>query len=183
MKKLFLSMFIMLMAVTAFSQEKLTFSQVILAEKLDKASLYATLREWVATTYIDSKEVIQMDDKDAGIIICLGVEKFKTPRGLVYQAFDGIIKYTLKLQAKDGRCKVELSNLIHDNYPNKSQSYNLGLITDAEIFKEKGAEKKFYNNGWNDVKEASKMFYETVLFSLKKKIEVAKPLIDSSEDW
>ena len=82
MKKLLLSLLLMLVTLTVFSQEELKFSKVIQSEtKADKKQLYAVLRSFVATYYHNSKEVIQMDDKDAGILICKATSVFNAQIG------------------------------------------------------------------------------------------------------
>lgn len=50
-----------------------------------------------------------MDDKDAGIIICKATSLFDSP-SLMLSAYEGWLDYNLKLQARDGRVRVEISN-------------------------------------------------------------------------
>lgn len=65
-----------LMSLTLFTHaqennyEELKFFKVIQSENnADKNSLYAALRSFMAIYYANSQNVIQMDDKDAGILI------------------------------------------------------------------------------------------------------------------
>ena len=70
MKKLFLLLFVSMgYFFSSYGQEKLTFSKVIEVKDVDKTSIYISLRDWISTYYRDTQEVLQMDDKDAGIII------------------------------------------------------------------------------------------------------------------
>lgn len=117
MKKVLLSLLLMLVTLTVFSQEELKFSKVIQSEsEADKTTLYSTLRSFISTYFHDSKQVIQMDDKDAGIIICKATSIFNSP-SLMLSAYEGWIDYNLKLQARDGRVRIEVFHFFHHNKP------------------------------------------------------------------
>lgn len=182
MKHLICILFAALISVSTFAQEKLTFSEVIPVENLNKADIYAALREWVATSYKSAQDVIQMDDKDAGIIICSALFEYSYGK-LQYKAYEGVIKYTLKLQIKDGRFKAELSNIIHQNDKGNSPKCNLGGITTAELYTDKGLQKKFDNNVWNDIKLKSEEYAKDIFNRLKVAASEATPLNDASDDW
>jgi hypothetical protein len=73
-----------------------------------KNDIYIKVRSYFATAYKDAKSVIQMDDKEAGIIIGKGVfsnvyyysANFKTVP-VTYSAY-----HTLRVDIKDGRARV-----------------------------------------------------------------------------
>lgn len=75
----------------------------------DKNSLYAALRSFMAIYYANSQNVIQMDDKDAGILIGKATSVFDSP-SMMLSAYEGWLDYNLKLQARDGRVRVEVSH-------------------------------------------------------------------------
>lgn len=77
------------------------YSEVIEADGT-KDELYTRARTWFAETFNDSRGVIQMDDKDAGIII--GKGKF------IYTD-NGATHFTIKIQVKDGRYKYDIFDL------------------------------------------------------------------------
>ena len=80
-----------------------------------KLEIYSALRGWVATAFKDSKSVIQMDDKDAGKIICVGniPVSFLNRRNEPYMDA-GIVKFELTILIKDGRYKYIFSNFFHE---------------------------------------------------------------------
>lgn len=182
MKQLICILFAAMISVNALAQEKLTFSEVIPVENLNKADIYAALRGWVATSYNSAQDVIQMDDKDAGIIICSALFEYSYGK-MQYKAYEGVIKYTLKLQIKDGRFKAEVGNIIHQNNRGNAEKCNLGAITTAETYTDKGLQKKFDNNVWNDIKMKSEEYAKNIFNRLKVAASEAKPLNDTSEDW
>ena len=110
----------------------------------DKATLYTMLRSFGSTYYHDSQKVIQMDDKDAGIIICKATSLFDSP-SLMLSAYEGWLDYNLKLQARDGRVRVEISNFFHHNKPGNQKKAQLGFLTTADIYADSGIQKKHHN--------------------------------------
>ena len=183
MRKLLLSMFL-LCASYIHAQEKLSFSEVIPVDSVNKTQIYAMVRGWVATTYNSAQDVIQMDDKDAGIIICSALFEYSYGK-LRYAAYEGAIDYTLKIQIKDGRFKGELSNFIHkigiDHATAMNKNCNLGLITTAEQYTDKGAYKTFHNNVWSDIKSKAEIYSEGI-FELLKKVSKENVVQDNKDD-
>lgn len=182
MKHFFCILFATLFSISTFAQERLTFSEVIPVENLNKADIYAALRGWVATSFNSAQDVIQMDDKDAGIIICSALFEYRYGK-IMYAAYEGVVKYTLKLQVKDGRFKAEISNVIHQNNPGNAPMCNLGLITVAEEHTNKGMQKKYDNNVWKDIKKKTAEYAANLFVSLNQVATNAEPLNDASEDW
>jgi hypothetical protein len=52
---------------------EIVFTEVIQMDSLSKDQVYAIVKEWIAVTYKDASEVIQMDDKESGKLICKAV--------------------------------------------------------------------------------------------------------------
>ena len=55
------------------AQENLSFTKIIQADSMSKTDLFININDWFASVYNTSNDVIQMADKDAGIIIGNGV--------------------------------------------------------------------------------------------------------------
>ncbi|BCI62242.1 DUF4468 domain-containing protein [Coprobacter secundus] len=183
MKKfLFLLLIIVGCCFSSHSQEKLTFSKVIEAKDVDKTSIYFSLRDWISTYYRDTQEVLQMDDKDAGIIIGKAIFLYSMNRP-AYSAYDGKIWYSIKLQVKDGRFKAEMSNFVHENEKGNAPACNLGLITTAENYTDKGMQKSFHNKVWKDIKIKSEQESNNIFSDLEKLAASMKPIKEDSDDW
>lgn len=157
MKKLFLigTLAFLTMVATAQEAKNLSFTQVIKVENKSKSDIYSGLRAWVAKYYRSAQSVIQMDDRESGVIIVKALFPYNFGK-MMYAAYEGKVDYTLKLQARDGRFRAEMDNFIHsigiDHATHTNKNCNLGLITTAELYTDKGAQKKFHNNVWNDIK-------------------------------
>ena len=136
MKKLFFLFMLLLFTVTAFSQKKnkhelrleevnlvidslsqyytvveegVLISRVIQAPDYKKDALFVKVLEVTSSIYVDSKEVIQTQDKEEGIIF--GKGQFQETK---YDKISGAreictIHHNLKIEVKDGRFKVSIT--------------------------------------------------------------------------
>lgn len=76
----------------------------------DKAVIFVRALEWVAATFRSAKSVIDVQDKDAGLIVAKGI----IPNG-GRDAGIGVhrdIRLTIKLEIKDGRYRATYDNFI-----------------------------------------------------------------------
>lgn len=128
MKKVLISSIICILFFHAKSQEPLAFSKVIEAENKNKTELFIKINDWFAVNYNSANDVIQMADKEAGIIVGKGNMDYSLGK-FTYICYDGILNYTVKVQFKDNRFKVDISNFIHSVNPGNGQQCNLGLIS------------------------------------------------------
>jgi hypothetical protein len=141
--KSFILFITLLLSTTVFSQEKLngilplqdgvvTFTEVVPVEGASQSTLYANAKRWFVNLYKSAKDVIQLDDKDAGEIIGKGVFKID------YYSRKPSIAHTISIRVKDGRYKYTISDLSYsdingdkftiENFPNgwfgKKKLYN-----------------------------------------------------------
>lgn len=183
MKKVLLSLLLMLVTLTVFSQEELKFSKVIQSEsEADKTTLYSTLRSFISTYFHDSKQVIQMDDKDAGIIICKATSIFNSP-SLMLSAYEGWIDYNLKLQARDGRVRIEVFHFFHHNKPGNQAKAQLGILTTAEEYANSGIQKKYHNKVWLLLKEQAEDISNKVFAGIEKAMKEGATINSQEEEW
>jgi len=131
----------------------LTYSKVIQDEhNASKSDLYSVMRGFISMYFKNSQKVIQMDDKDAGIIICKGTSIFDT-HNMMLSSYDGWLDFSLKIQTRDGRIKIEVSSFFHHNKPGYAEKSNLGGLTTADLYTDKGIAKKYHNKVWGMLKE------------------------------
>ena len=99
---------------------KITYKEVIQIDSVTKNEAYNAAKVWIAKTFRSAKDVIQNDDKDAGIIVL-------KPLFQLFATEKGYIHYTLTLLFKDGRYKYELSDFYHTGgNENGTQKTDLG---------------------------------------------------------
>lgn len=150
-------------------QENLNFEKVIQADKMSKSLIFIKVNEWFASNYSSANDVIQMAEKDEGIIIGKGNLSYNH-KGYLYRCYEGYIGYTIKVYTKDNRFKVVLSNFQHTVIASNTEACQLGLITTSEEFTNTGISKKYHNIVWNDIKTQSEIFSKNIFRELEEAV-------------
>jgi len=145
---------------------------VTVDSSLTQNDLYTRAREWFALNFKSANNVIQMDDKNAGIIIGKGN---MSVTGGKYLA-DGKIDFTLKIQVKDGRFKYWFTDFVHSSY---KAGYSGGHLEN---------EKPICGNlfmlkkGWIQVKEIADTEVKSMTASIKAALG-KKLSANDKTDW
>lgn len=96
---------------------KIHYSGTVMLDNSSKEELYIAARKWFVRTYKSAKDVIQMDDKEAGII--MGVATMPTFRRCFFRLHDsGSIEYLISIEVKDGGYDYEVSRFTHTIHGN-----------------------------------------------------------------
>lgn len=171
---------LLFLSIMSYAQEseRLTFSKVIPVENADSKSIFVAVKSWFGMNFVSAKSVIEVEDKDAGLIIGNSLVPY-SKGGLSYSAYEGDLKFTLKIQIKDNRFKVTVSNYLHEG--TRNPNYELGVLTTSETFTNKGMNKKFHNIVWADLKAKAEQIANKYFLDLSK-IEV-KSSQGSEDDW
>jgi len=151
-KVMFLAVMAMLSISLISAQDNLSFNKVIQVDSTKKDIIYTGIKQWLSMNFVSSKKVIDLDDKDAGLIIVNALTDYNYGK-LSYLAYNGYLKYTIKIQIKDNRYKVDVTNFTHE--VNDSPAYwNLGLITNSDEYPNKTSfmNKGSFNKVWIDLK-------------------------------
>lgn len=104
---------------------------VTIDSTINKNELFTRAKAWFVATYNSAKSVIQMEDKDAGIIIGKGVFDVQSG-GSGLGLFIVPVRHTVSIYLKDGKYKYEIKDLsgeFGDNFrsiSNKKPSGYLG---------------------------------------------------------
>ncbi len=155
--------------------EPLVFSVVVDVPETNKDSLYNKIKEGLVDVYNNFSKVVQLDDKTNGVIILKGAMKFTPPSGLSNQCTAGWVNYTLKIQIKDNKFKVEMKDMVHEkSNPSAISSCELGAITNRENFTEKGLAKAAMNKIWNFVKTDTKSYFDGLSSTLANSVKTGK---------
>lgn len=150
MKKLVLLISIMMLNLAAFAQDNskygvgampivdgmVVFSEVVPVEGVTADQLYTRAKMAVAEMFKSAKDVIQLDDKENGVIIVKGSNNYDPD---VYSHF------TLKVYIKDNKYKVDMTNCTCEVLPSRYSSareLTAEYLTDAKCLKGDGGIKK-----------------------------------------
>lgn len=181
MKKFFIVAILSLFFVCSYSQERLSYDRVIKVDTtLTKLDIYNGLKEWFGMNFVSDKRVLEIDDKDAGLIIGNAATEYDKG-GLIYLCYGGALKYTIKVQIRDGRFRVEVTNFTHSVSPGNNEGCALGLITTADSGK-KGAQKSYSDKVWRDITLKAKVISER-LFAEFEQIKFGSAVDRSDDEW
>lgn len=90
---------------------KVIYSEVVKVDStITKYQLYSKAREWIANVFISSKDVIQMDDREAGKIIVKGSFELTSKLDI------DLMKFTISIYLKDGKYKYVITDFIRRYY-------------------------------------------------------------------
>lgn len=181
MKRLLMLFLLFFIVGFGYSQEPLEYSEVIYTDSVGKDMIYAAIYEWFALNYNSANDVIQMSDKEAGIIIAKGIKRYSAGKWN-RTCYEGIINYAIKVYTKDNRYKVVLTNFIHSVDPQRNPVCALGLITTAEGHPSTGRMKKFNDEIWNEIKSKMKVFSTGIFMSMESKTKDIKKE-NENDDW
>jgi hypothetical protein len=105
-------------SIQTFAQKDtvITFADVVKVDSVAKETLYIRSRDWFNSTFKDSKEVLQIQDKEAGEISGKAGFKIYIPHKSlgVENGFWLIYSFKVTFWTKDGRYKYEITDI--DNY-------------------------------------------------------------------
>jgi Domain of unknown function (DUF4468) with TBP-like fold len=95
------------------------FTEVVHVDSANKDKLYRIARAWFANTFTSANKVLEMDDKDAGMLIG------KAYQDVYYKdliANKSKLWYTIKVYLKDNRYRYEITDMFIEDYPGR---YNI----------------------------------------------------------
>lgn len=156
------------------AQEPLIYEDVVnVKDSASSEELYLRAKKWFAVTYNDAQKVIQLDDRESGVIMGKALIQFNPTVFSGSGLTKGTIDYTIKIEFRDGRYRYTITDFIH-----KAKS-DWGLITTSEQSPIKHQTQRWSDNVWNDIKNTISMRMNELINSLKSSMEIG----DSDDDW
>jgi len=167
-----------------------------LDSNLTKDQLYFIAKEYIASSYGDAKSVIQVDDKERGLIICKGLySDIKCTEVYIGSAGEYTATHILKIDIKDGRIRVTITvTNINEYY---APTYVNGFYDKGRSTDRKMTDYYPINQGPRDIMEKKLktregyVFYR-VVWRMKNtfasiKLKFTKPqnynFTDGNDDW
>lgn len=147
-------------ASTAENTPLVEYQEIIEFESdIDKETLFARTRLWVAEAFVDSEKVIELADKESGVIVGNGGMDYTFP---LLAPMPG--RFSLRIDIKDGKLRTTYSN-----------------------FKIYFSGSQFSAGGWTDVREGIQSNYPEQSRNAAKKLNAdLKRFIaeaDADSDW
>lgn len=85
--------------------------EVLTAEGKTPDQIYKDIKVWFGDTYSDSKEVLEVDDKDAMVLMGKAFRTIIVP-GVLGQVSEDRLWYSIKMEIKDGRFRLSLYDFL-----------------------------------------------------------------------
>ncbi|MBV5313192.1 MAG: DUF4468 domain-containing protein [Prolixibacteraceae bacterium] len=115
-----------------FSQEPVTFSEVVEVSNVNKDELFIRGREWFNGHFKSSKDVLQVADKESGELLGKGImEVIYTYKLMGEREASTDVNFQLNVWVKDGKFKYEMTNFFVSGSSSKG-SIGFGLITTSD---------------------------------------------------
>ena len=147
MKKLFLFIAMLAIGMMAMAQNPLSYDFVVQKEGVPATQIYDRVMDWIATNFKSAGGDFYHDKESLTLTKDAAVDY--EPGGLAISCYKGTLTYKLKVQCRDGRFKVQLTNFTHANLPKNSASCNLGLLLSEPQRLKNG---KYDEKVWNELK-------------------------------
>jgi hypothetical protein len=98
---------------------KLHFEEVVEVLNNSKENLYSKGKIWFVDNFKSADDVLQMDDKEAGILIGKGYRDIYVDTKIMgsIQKYKTRAFYTIKIQIKEGKYKLDIYDIYYYSYP------------------------------------------------------------------
>lgn len=169
--------------IIAIAQTPIIFTEVVKVDSnITKDELYKRARLWYADAFKNSKEVLQISDKESGELVGKALFSYYSNYFTGSGATIGSVKYTIKIYVKNGRYKYEITDFVHEAYRTNERPKNIGLIM-SDTFVHLGfiGGKSIDKKIWNELKEDCDEEARVLISNLKEYMN--KPTASSSNDW
>lgn len=157
--------------------------------------LYTRIYQALVDVYVNAKNVIQMQDKENGLIVCKGIVKYTNSAMSsvnlamgTHISVDEVIDYTIKIQVREGRYKVDIYDMIADE----------SIFSDGKLTMNDFLNSSFYNttyaSGFSKKKRSDKGYQTTrllyILHELNQLYDLEESIYNkvsstgvSKDDW
>ncbi len=162
--------------------EPLSFTDVVNVNSVDSNELYMRAKLWFANSFADSKNVLEVEDKNAGILVGKGEFAYEPNVFMASSLTRGRIKFMVKIIVKNERYKYSFSDFVHQgSHSSASSPIDFGLITTAEVSPViQGTSKGMRKKLWSHMQNVS--ILKTAEFITSLKAVMVSP-VGGNEDW
>ncbi len=93
-------------------EKKIEFFEIIEVPGKTQSQLFSTAKQWIAENYKSAKDVIQLDDKEAGKLIVKGFGQYHTEQNRAYVGYYFDLWHTIKIFCKEGKVRFAITDLV-----------------------------------------------------------------------
>ena len=140
LKVMMMTLMMCLMTMVSFGQTPEMNLDKVFESVESKDILYSKSKIFISEMFKSAKDVIQLDDKENGIILVKGVIKESFSYSL--QSLDYYFSFTMKIYVKDNKYRIVISDVYNSSAPYK---YNKILINNYRgAFRDNLPKKKYW---------------------------------------
>lgn len=151
---------------------QITYSEVVPIEGKSKEDLNISAKKWFVNTFKSAQEVIQLEDRDQGVIV--GKGNLGVTLSMLSSQNVGYVRFTVKIEVKEGRYRYSFTDFWHE--VGSSTAVSPG---DLRASKPGGGLLSMGMKNWNGIKEQTDQNVKAMIASLAKDMQ-AKSDVD---DW
>jgi hypothetical protein len=159
-----------LLSLNSFGQstgKPIVFASIeIVDSTVKKETLYFNGMEWLAKHFTNANKVIQVSDKEAGLILAKGSFTYNAPGYMLSGSETRSISFLLKFSLKDGKYRLEMSDFSDEA---------LGIITNGD-YEDHSLSKKSIQKLWKIAQEET----QSNIVSIHKSI---KAFMEQDTNW
>lgn len=169
--------------INLFSQEtsfpvdantgRLLYSEVVRVDSVNSQELYVRAHSWIARSFNSASNVIQLDDKAAGMIVVKGVFAVKdnvVNPTMMDVSLSGTVDFTLEIQTRDGRYKYIITDLVFKLLGQREYDLRSSTISVGGFYKTKT------NMRWLELRQNTDATILRIIESLRQ-------AMTTSEEW
>lgn len=155
------------------------YTKVVSVETTSKSDLYINALEWMHKTYKSGKSVIQITDKDSGMIIGKAVSQSLTYNNMGIKKDGGYFTYTISIYCKDNKYKYAIDNIIYEKgemmlTPGADLAEDFPHNWTGLIGKNKQTRRE-----WKSFQKQADADFKAIIYSLKNHMGESK----NNSDW
>lgn len=149
---------------------RVNYTEVVPISDVNKEQLYFRAKAWFSNVFKDSKEVIQMDSKEAGTIIGKGNQN-------IYLQILGMpsevrCHFTVKIFCKDARYKYEITNISFSGW-SEGQRWEKEvevMCSDKSVYKKNGKVRSIPLQYMQQTEKACKDIADSIKAKMQEEI-------------
>lgn len=145
----------------------------------EKETLFLRAKQWIHKTYNSGFAVIQVEDKEAGLLECRGKTQNVRVRYALYERDMGCFKYNMTIRTKDDRYKITIYDFTYE----KGELWLKGGADIAETYP-KNWDKQAYGKSkewWKSLVGSATNESKTLILALQGYMKKEEKSAD--DDW
>jgi hypothetical protein len=179
-----LSLLVSTTSILAQPREALGREEVVELSGVTSGELFLRARSWFADSFVDSKNVLEIADKEAGMLVGKGTSRYEPNVLGGSTGLRGHIRFVVKVLVKEGRYKYSISDFVHTGSSGGMYNMDCGSITadpePPEILCGTRGTKGWKAKLWPHLQQECRRTVDRLSESLKAHMTKAS---ESSGDW